>query len=118
MSTSQGINLILEAKPERSIIMKFAQVIEFKTSRMDELRELDREWKERTDGFRPHSVEFYSADRDRPNTYLAFVMWDSYDEAMRNNDLPETDEIARKMAELCDEPPTYRNLDVFDERIS
>jgi hypothetical protein len=101
---------------ERAITMRFAQIIELTTSRFDELQLLDQEWLSRTEGARPHSVEFYLADRDRPNTYLAFVVWDSYEDAQRNNELPATDEIAKKIAELCDEPPSYRNLDVVRER--
>jgi quinol monooxygenase YgiN len=97
--------------------MKFAQIIELKTSRWEELRELDEEWLEQTEGMRPRSVEFYAADRDRPNTYIAVVQWDSYEAAMANNDLPATEQIARRMSELCDEPPTYRNLDVLVERL-
>jgi hypothetical protein len=30
--------------------------------------------------------------------------------------LPETQEIAEKMAKLADGAPTYRNLEVLDER--
>ena len=51
-------------------------------------------------------------DRDRPNTYVQIVEFPSYEEAMRNSELPETGEIAGRLAELCDGPPTFRNLDV------
>ncbi|WP_166348799.1 hypothetical protein [Phytoactinopolyspora limicola] len=96
--------------------MKFAQVIELKTGRLDEIMELDQEWTERTEGARPYSVEFWGTDRDRPDTYVGIVVWDSYEDAQKNNDLPATHDFATRMAELCDEPPVFRNLDVLRER--
>lgn len=98
--------------------MKFAQELEFTTSRIDEMMELERDWRSRTEAIRPESVEFFTRDRDRPNTYVMFVVWDSFETAMKNNDLPETDEMSRRMAELCDGPVTFRNLDVLEERTS
>jgi hypothetical protein len=35
-----------------------------------------------------------------------------YEEAVTNSELPETAEVAARLAELCDGPPTFRNLDV------
>jgi len=35
---------------------------------------------------------------------------------MRNNDLPETAQIAGQMAALSDGPPVFRNLDVVEQR--
>ena len=51
-------------------------------------------------------------DRDRPNTYVQIVEFPSYEAAMANSQLPETAEVAARLAELCDGPPTFRNLDV------
>ena len=51
-------------------------------------------------------------DRDRANTYVQIVEFPSYEEAMTNSQLPETGEIAARLTELCDGPPTFRNLDV------
>jgi hypothetical protein len=96
--------------------MKFAQIIEYKTSRPDEVEALEEEWRTRTEGVRPSSVAFYGTDRDRPDTYMACVQWDSYEDAQRNNNLQVTNDIAAKLAALCDEPPTFRNLDVVSER--
>lgn len=95
--------------------MKYAQIIEMSTSRFDDIRKLDDEWKARTAGTRPASVEFIAADRDRPGTYVVYVVWDSHEDAQKNNELPATHEISEKMAELCDEM-TFRNLDVLEER--
>ena len=93
-----------------------AQLIEVRTARWDEFTALSDEWQARTEGTRPHRIAFYCADRDRPDTYLVYVQWDSYEDAQRNNALPETHDISARMAELCDEPPIFRNLDVAVER--
>jgi uroporphyrinogen-III decarboxylase len=52
-------------------------------------------------------------DRDQAGRYLMIVEFPSYEEAMRNNDLPETDRTARRMAELADGPMGFTNLDVI-----
>ena len=36
---------------------------------------------------------------------------------MRSNDSPQTQEFAAKMAELCDEPPVFHNLEVLESVI-
>jgi hypothetical protein len=43
------------------------------------------------------------------------VEFPSYEEAMANSELPETAEFAARLMELCDGPPTFRNLDVLRE---
>jgi hypothetical protein len=98
--------------------MRFAQIIEYTTRHFDEIMELETEWRARTDGIRPKSVAFVGADRDRPDTYLVVVQWDSYEEAQRNNDLPATHEFATKAAALCDDPPIFRNVYLVNERDS
>jgi hypothetical protein len=40
------------------------------------------------------------------------VEFESYDAAMENSNRPDTGEYAARMAELCDGPPTFYNLDV------
>ena len=46
---------------------------------------------------------------------MQIVEFPTYEEAMTNSDLPETTEFTARMAELCDRPPTFRNLDVTRE---
>jgi len=36
----------------------------------------------------------------------------TFDAAMANSALPETVDFAGRLAELCDSPPVFRNLDV------
>ncbi|HET9254137.1 MAG TPA: hypothetical protein VFO16_02910 [Pseudonocardiaceae bacterium] len=89
----------------------FVQIVEFKTSRIDEVEAL-------ADANQPpadHTVRriTVTADRDRPGYYLTIVEFDSYESAMENSNRPETSEFAATMAKLCDGPPTFYNLDVY-----
>jgi hypothetical protein len=92
--------------------MTFLQIIEFTSSRAGELDALLDEWLERTQGKRTATRGVQARDRDRPNTYVQIVEFPSYEDAMANSELPETAEVAARLAELCDGPPTFRNLDV------
>jgi hypothetical protein len=86
----------------------FVQIIEFTTSRIDEIEKLAESMGDM--GFARRAT--ITADRDRSGTYLNIVEFDSYDEAMQNSSRPEVGEFAGKLAELCDGPPRFYNLDV------
>jgi quinol monooxygenase YgiN len=90
----------------------FVQIIEFKTSRIDEVEALaDERSPALQSGTTVHRVTI-TADRDRPGYYLSFAEFDSYESAMENSNRPETSEFAAQMAKLCDGPPKFYNLDV------
>ncbi|MGQ0804655.1 MAG: hypothetical protein ACT4PI_12440 [Actinomycetota bacterium] len=91
---------------------KFAQMIEYTTTKYDEMNKLTDEWLAETKGKRTSARAVSGQDRDRPNTYIDFIEFPSYEEAMKNNDLPETQAMAEKMQALCDGPATFRNLGV------
>ena len=55
-------------------------------------------------------------DRDKPGRYVQVVFFDSYESAMKNSELPVTQEFAEKMGALADGPPTFYNLDVLEDR--
>jgi hypothetical protein len=95
--------------------MKFVQIIEFQTSKYDEVDKLMDEWMASSAGTRTPTHEITGRDRDRPNTYLQIVEFPSYEEAMRNSDMPETTAFAARIGALCDGPPIFRNLDVVRE---
>jgi hypothetical protein len=90
----------------------FIQIIEITTRRMDEIEVLMNEWLSTTEGRRQAQRGTLTADRDRPDTYVQIVEFPSYEEAMANSNLPETQRFAEQMVKLCDKPPTFRNLDV------
>ena len=95
----------------------FIQIIEFTTSRPEEVKALLERFREqrRASGEPVPVVRgTTTADRDRPGVYLNIVEFPSYEEAMANSQRPETSEFAGVMAELCDGPPRFYNLDVLD----
>jgi uncharacterized protein (DUF1330 family) len=89
----------------------FIQIIEFTTSRIDEVEALATAMRERRGAGTVRRGAF-TADRDRANTYVTVIEFDSYESAMENSNRPETGEFAAKLAELCDGPPIFYNLDV------
>lgn len=91
----------------------FVQIIEFKTSRVNEIRDLVAEMGART-GTGSALRGTVTADLDRPGYYLNIVEFESRQSAMENSARPEVGEFASRMAALCDEPPRYYNLDVVE----
>lgn len=93
--------------------MGFIQIMEITTSNFDELEHLHEQWMADTEGRRTVRREVVCRDRERPDTYVIVVEFDSYESAMENNDLPETATIAEGVAKLASQPPSFRNLDVI-----
>ena len=84
--------------------MKFAQIIEFTTGRIDEFNTRLDEWMARSEG-----------DRDDRDRYLLMVEFASYERGMENSARPETGEFAAFLAGISDSALTFRNLDVLRE---
>jgi len=95
--------------------MPFIQMIEYKTTRIDEFNDALATWLEATKGKRAATRGIQTKDLDASNTYVQIVEFPSHEEAMANSNLPETGEFAAKLASLCDGPPTFRNLEVLRE---
>ena len=95
--------------------MKFVQIVEFKTTNLDAVLELDAKWTKATEGKRTATSIVKALDRDKPETYLWIIEFPSYEAALRNNELRETQEISQEMRKLSDAEPTFRNLDVMEE---
>ena len=96
--------------------MTFIQIIEMKTSKIDELTALEDEWKKATEGKRTLRRSIVTRDRNNPTRHLIFVFFDSYESAMENSNLPETNEFAKRMMELVAGETRFLNLDVIDDR--
>lgn len=96
--------------------MEFVQVLEFRTSHHEEIMALDKKWRKETEGKRTATSMTITQDRDRPGTYIWMIRFPSYEAAMENNDLPETQKISGEMMKLADGPPSFRNLDVMEQR--
>ena len=98
--------------------MTFVQLIDCKTSRFDEMNQLMDTWVEQTKGKRTATHSVIGKDRSDASHFIEIVEFPSYEEAMRNSNLPETDRVFREMVALCDEMPTFTDLDVVrDEQL-
>lgn len=99
--------------------MHFAQIIDFKTDQFDDMNQLMDRWVEQTKGKRTATHSVIGKDRSDASHYVEIVEFPSYEEAMKNSQLPETERIFQEMVALCDEVPTFTDLDVVrDEQLN
>ena len=96
--------------------MTFIQAIELRTDRPDDLMALDREWEGATEGKRTSRRSIVTRDRNDPRRHVVLVFFDSYESAMENSKLPETQAFAERYAAAVDGPIAYHDLDVIDDR--
>ena len=96
--------------------MAFVQIIEFRTSRIDEMQKVGDEWEKAAEGQSTTRRRVLCRDRNDESRFFNLVFFDSYEEAMKNSDLPVTSEFAQRMMALADGPPTFYDLDVVDDR--
>jgi hypothetical protein len=92
--------------------MQFVQIMEMTSDKFDEIETLHEKWLAATEGQRTTKLEWVLRDREDPNRYLIAVLFDSYDDAMKNNALPATGEIAAGMNDLTTSPTVFRNFDL------
>ncbi|MEZ0065339.1 hypothetical protein ABIA32_001335 [Streptacidiphilus sp. MAP12-20] len=98
--------------------MTFMQVIEYETTQAARMDALMDEWLKATEGKRTAFHSSLGKDRDKPSHFMQMVEFPSYEQAMRNSDLPETRHIAEEMQIACLDAPRFVNLDIVrDEQI-
>ncbi|MGR4883036.1 ester cyclase [Streptomyces sp. LARHCF249] len=99
--------------------MTFVQIIDYKTSRQDDLNQLLDRYVSQSQGKRTVTHSVVGKDREAENHYVDVVEFPSYEDAMKNSQLPETDTMFREMVALCEGMPTFTNLDVVrDENLN
>jgi len=96
--------------------MSFVQVMEIHTSKVDQIQSAADEWDKATEGRSAVQRSLVCRDRDVPGRHFVIVFFDSYEDAMRNSALPETDALSKTIDDLADEVPVFYNLDVIEER--
>jgi hypothetical protein len=101
---------------DEEVPVAFVQVIQYKTSKINEMRKIGDEWEAAAGNQGTARRVMVCADRDNAGQYLTLAFFDSYETAMENSNLPLTQEYAEKMMSLADGPPTFYNLDVIDDR--
>jgi hypothetical protein len=95
----------------------FIQVIDFHTSRFDEGKAAVDEYRSATKGRRTAKRGILTKDRDGDNHYVNIVFFDSFEEAMKNSEMPETQKLAQTLAGLSDGETRFLNLEVvMDEQ--
>lgn len=99
--------------------MTFIQVMEYQTTHPREVEQLMDAWIAATEGKRTATHDMHTQDRDRPGRYVDIVEFPSYELAMRNSELPETQQISAEMRKLCADDVRFLNLDVLrDESLT
>lgn len=99
--------------------MTFVQLIDCKTRQYDDVDRLMDAWTEATQSKRTATHAVVGKDRAEDGHYVEIVEFPSYEEAMKNSRLPETRRIFEEMVALCDEQPTFTDLDVVrDEQLN
>jgi len=93
----------------------FIQIIDFETDNLDEGRKYVEEYRQNTKGKRTATHGVIAQDRDNPGHYLNIIFFPSYEDAMKNSEMPETQELAGRLAGLARKGPSFVNLDVVEE---
>jgi hypothetical protein len=96
--------------------MAFIQIIELRTKKFDEIDALEEQWLRATEGKRTLRKSIITRDRNAPDRYLVLAFFDSYESAMVNSNLPETNEFGQKQAALCDGPMQFTDLEIIREQ--
>ena len=94
----------------------FVQLIEFRTRDLEGFRRMGDEWQERMGRETTARWIAITADHDRADTYVEIVAFPDHASAMRNSEHPVTSEISKRMQEISDGEPSFRNLDVAEVR--
>ncbi|MDQ8704262.1 ester cyclase [Streptomyces sp. LHD-70] len=99
--------------------MTFVQLIDCKTSNIDRLNRLMDDWVVATQGKRTATHSIVGRDRSDSTHVVEIVEFPSYEEAVKNSNLPETNRIFEEMVAACDGMPTFTDLDVVrDEQLN
>ncbi|MGW1073769.1 ester cyclase [Streptomyces sp. NPDC002537] len=98
--------------------MAFRQIVDCKTRRYDDMDRLLDDWIDATEGKRTATHAVVGRDRADRDHYVEIIEFPSYEDAMRNSGLPETNRIFEEMVALCDGMPTFTDLDeVRDDQL-
>lgn len=97
--------------------MAFIQIIEmeFDPDRWAEIQAMEEEWRARTEGERTVVRNTWCQDRANPARLVNIVEFENYEDALRNNELPATQELAARMSGLV-RSVRYLDLDVRETR--
>jgi hypothetical protein len=92
--------------------VEFIQIIEFKTDDIAAVEAIDQEWLQVTEDKRTARRRILTRDRTQADRYMAVVFFDSYESAMKNSKLPETQALAAKYQTVTRDA-VFHDLDVI-----
>ncbi|MEV6671243.1 ester cyclase [Streptomyces sp. NPDC051162] len=99
--------------------MAFMQIVDCKTRSYDDMSRLMDQWVEATEGKRTATHAVVGRDRSDGDHYVEIIEFPSYEDAMKNSDLPETNRIFEEMVALCEGEPAFTDLEVVrDEQLN
>ena len=96
--------------------MTFVQIIESRMADIEAARKVLEGWRQATKGKRTARREVLARDRSDPGRFFTIVFFDSYESAMQNSALPETQAAAEQYRKLSDGPPVFHDLDVIEDQ--
>jgi hypothetical protein len=96
--------------------MAFIQIIDSRSKNFDEISALDEQYTKDIAGRGTFRRSIVGRDRNDPDRYFRLVFFDSYEDAMRNSELPETQALAEKIGALVEGAPTFYDLDVLEDK--
>ncbi len=78
--------------------MSFVQIIDMRATNVDDIQNLERQSEQATEGKRTLRRSIIGRDRNDPDHYLVLAFFDSYESAMVNSNLPQTNEFGQKQS--------------------
>ena len=96
--------------------MPFVQIIQFRSTKFDEMRQVEEEWDAAAREQGTARRVLNCQDRNNPGQYFTLAFFDSYESAMENSQSATTQELSQRMAALADGPPTFYDLDIVEDR--
>jgi hypothetical protein len=95
----------------------FVQIIEFRTQRIEEFEDIEDRWAQAIGADRTARWELTGADRGESGRYVQVVGFPDHDSAMANSKHPATSRFAGLLRQICDDDPTFHDLDARQVRV-
>ena len=90
----------------------FVQIMELEPKNFDEFEAFTAKMREERGDALLANKATITEDRDHAGRYYVILEFDSYEDAMKNSNDPETSKYASQMAAILNGPPKFYNLDV------
>jgi len=92
--------------------VSYVQIIEFVTREPEQMKALSDKYLVDSEGKNKVKRSMIYHDRSESRRYLAIVEFENREDAMENDNLPETEDFAEALAELSEVPLSYRTLEL------